>query len=373
VDNTLAAESRPYKQLPEFTILAQPIERNKRLNVGARAEFVNFERRSSIKGFRWDIEPTVTFPIRSSAGFLVPSASLRYTGYALDDNAGTGIPDAPSRVLPRFSLDGGLFLERRFELAGQPMVQTLEPRIYYLFVPFDDQDDLPVFDTSEYTFSFAQLFRDDRFGSADRMADAHQVSLALTSRFLRPSDGDELFRASVGQIRYFRDRKVVLPGGQRDIDRTSDLVAEVSASFLEPWRLTAGVQWDPSNGRSDRNTISVRYQPDSRRVANFTYRFVRNSVEQTDVSAAWPLSRNWRAVGRWNYALPESRTLEAFAGVEYESCCWGFRTVVRRYLTNTRGDYNNAIFAQLQLKGLTGIGDAAEFLVKSIPGYRNEF
>jgi LPS-assembly protein len=342
------------------------------VNVNAIGEFVHFDRRDSVTGIRWDLRPYVTLPYRTASTFVVPKATLRYTGYSLDGRA-PGLSDDPSRLLPTFSLDSGLFLERHTLFASRQLVQTLEPRLYYLFTPFDRQDDLPVFDTGEYTFSFAQLFREDRFSGADRVGDAHQVTLALTTRFLDERSGAELLRASIGQIRYLRDRKVTLPGVARDTTRGSDLVAEVVANLDRRWRVSAGAQWDPRETRTDRNTVAVRYQPDDRRVLNLAYRFVRDAVEQTDLSFAWPVAQHWRAVGRWNYSLEGSTTLETFAGVEYEDCCWGFRVGGRRYLNSFGGEHNTAVFAQLVLKGLTALGDAREFLSRSIPGYRNEF
>ncbi len=372
IDRTIASEDRPYKRLPQFTFNTTFRERNRKLNFGAQAEAVSFDRRSSVTGVRWDLNPYVSFPIRSAATYIIPKAGLRYTGYNLD-NTSAGQSDNPSRFLPDFSLDSGLFLDRPFNFAGKGYVQTLEPRLYYLYRPFDNQDNLPIFDTGEYSFNFSQLFRDDRFSGADRIGDANQLTVALTSRVLSGSGGEELLRASIGQIRYFRDRKITLPANLRDTRSGSDIVAEVSANLNRSWRASAGTQYDTSASRTDKNTLSLRYQPDSRRVVNLAYRFVRDEVEQTDMSAAWPLVHNWRAVGRWNFSLEGQRTLEAFAGFEYEGCCWGLRLVGRRYLTSTSGEYNNAIFMQFELKGLAGIGNANEFLRKSIPGYRNEF
>ena len=372
IDRSIASDDRPYKQLPQFTFNTTFRERNRELNFGAQAEAVSFDRRSSVTGVRWDLNPYVSFPIRSAATYIIPKAGLRYTGYNLDSTS-AGQSDNPSRFLPDFSLDSGLFLDRPFSFAGKGYLQTLEPRLYYLYRPFDNQNDLPIFDTGEYSFNFAQLFRDDRFSGPDRIGDANQLTVALTSRILSGSGGEELLHASIGQIRYFRDRKITLPTNLRDTRSGSDIVAEVSASLNQSWRASAGTQYDTSASRTNKNTLSLRYQPDSRRVVNLAYRFVRDEVEQTDLSATWPLVHNWRAVGRWNYSLEGQRTLEAFAGFEYEGCCWGLRLVGRRYLTSASGEYNNAVFMQFELKGLAGVGNATEFLQKSIPGYQNEF
>ncbi len=372
IDRSIIPANRPYKRLPQFLIQSNLPERNRRINFSGRAEVVNFDRRSSITGIRWDLNPQVSFPLRSAAGYIIPRLGLRYTGYSLDGTS-AGQSNSPSRIVPDFSVDGGLFLDRPFRFAGNQYTQTLEPRIHYLYRPFSNQNDLPVFDTGEYSFNFSQLFRDDRFSGADRTSDANQVTLALTTRILDKSSGDEFLHASIGQIRYFRDRKITLPGIVRDTRTGSDIVAEITANLNRQWRTSAGTQYNTASNKTSKNTLAVRYQPDTRRIMNLAYRFVRGQVEQTDISTAWPLLRNWRAVGRWNYSLKGDRTLEAFAGLEYESCCWGLRLVTRRYLANSTGEYNNGVFVQFELKGLAGVGNANEFLNRQIPGYRNEF
>ena len=380
LDDTLGLVDRPYESLPQLFAATALVERNRRLNFAAHAEFVRFERDASVTGNRVDLRPSVRYPMRTPASFLVPEVAARFTQYDLSGTA-PGADDSPARVIPTFSLDGGLFFERDLHLGGRSLIQTLEPRAYYLFTPFDRQADQPIFDTGQYSFDFAQLFRADRFSGADRVGDANQVTVALTSRLLSPDGGQELVRASVGQIRFLRDRKVTLPELDRETDSSSDLVAEVGVSAFSPWRLLAGIQWDTTETRTNKSSLSLRYQPGPRRVINAAYRFVRearfteqSSIEQADLSLAWPLWRNWRVVGRWNYALAEATTLESFAGLEYDSCCWALRTLVRRYLSSDGGDHTNAFFLQLELKGLTGIGrDTVDFLERSIPGYENEF
>jgi LPS-assembly protein len=372
IDETLPADGRPYERLPQLFAATSFRERNRRLNLGGFAEAVQFEREASVTGTRLDLRPTLSYPYRTPGAFLVPSASLRYTYYKLED-AAAGSADEPDRLLPTFSVDSGLFFERSLHIGEGSFVHTLEPRAFYLYVPFEEQGDLPVFDTGEFTFTFEQLFREDRFSGADRVGDANQLSLALTSRLIS-AGGDEIVRGSIGQIRYFRDREVTLPGVPQETQDGSDLAAEVAASLARRWRVLGAILWNPGDERTNRSTLSLRYQPDERRVINLAYRFIRDLNEHTDVSFAWPLARNWRAVGRFNYSLEENTTLEAFAGIEYESCCWGLRLVGRRYLTNTLGDHSNAVFLELELKGLAGLGTGTRgFLKESIPGYRNEF
>ena len=264
---------------------------------------------------------------------------------------------------------------------GHEFVHTVEPRLFYLYRPFDDQDDIPIFDTDEYTFTYEQLFRGDRFNGADRLGDANQLSLGLDTRLMSATSGREIANLRVGQIRYFRDRKVRLPGRDRQTDSDSDLIAQAQVMVDEAWRIRGGLQWNVSDEHTNRSMVGLQFRPDDRRVVNATYRFLREvpqsadgSIEQIDLSFAWPVAQNWRAVGRYNYAVSEDTTLEAFAGIEYESCCWSLRLVGRRYLTDQGRDHSTGVFAQLELKGLTGIGrSTTDFLERNIAGYENEF
>ena len=236
-------------------------------------------------------------------------------------------------------------------------------------------------DTSRPGFSFAQLFRENRFTGADKLGDTDRMTLALSSRLL-DERSREIVRASVGQIRYFRNRKVALDGGEpEETARASDVVAEIEARPRQHWRLRAGLQYDTGADRTERSVWNVRYRPDRRTVVNAGYRLVRDvdpsrAVEQADLSFAWPFGASWRIVGRWNFALNEggNKTLEALGGLEYESCCWGFRFVARRFLGGGEDDYSNGLFLQIELKGLTGVGRRTEaLLTRSIPGYEDEF
>ena len=379
--------SRPYARLPQVLVRTNRPQNNNAPNLGATAELTYFDHESRTTGARMDLQPALTYPMRSAAAFMLPKATLHVTGYNLNRSAAEAArDDAPSRLLPSFSLDSGLFLERPVSLLGKSLIHTIEPRIYYLLVPYDRQDDLPRFDTSRPTFSFAQLFRENRFSGGDRIGDANQVTLALASRLLDESGG-ELARAGIGQIRYLSDRKVTLAeGDEPETTRTSDLVGEIEARPSRNWRLRAGLQYDTSADRTEKHVLNARYQPNPRSVINAGYRLVRDinpakTIEQADLSFAWPLGPDWRTVGRWSYALNEDSnpTLEAFGGLEYDSCCWGFRAVARRFRrSGARIDgedsYSNGIFLQLELKGLTSVGNRTEaLLTRGIPGYENEF
>ena len=388
LDRTILPRDRPYARLPQILVRTISPERSRALNFNATAELAYFDQRSLTTGARVDVRPSLSYPIRDAGAFVTPKAALHYTGYNLDrTEAEASLDDQPQRVVPSFSLDGGVFFERPASLYGRPFTHTIEPRLYYLLVPYSRQDDMPSFDTSRSGFSFDHLFRENRFTGGDRMGDTSQLTLAATSRLL-DERGGELARVSLGQIRYFRDRRVVLDeGGEPETGEASSLVAELEARPARKWRLRANLQYDTDVGRTDANAVHVRYQQDRRSVVNAAYRLVRNTgpeaaIEQADLSFAWPIGSRWRAVGRWSFALDDDdtqRTLEAFGGLAYESCCLSFRAVARRFLSNAgriddEDRYSNGLFFQLELKGLSGSGSRRDALfTRGIPGYENDF
>jgi len=388
VDRTLPASDRPYERLPQISFNTRFPERNRQLNYQFNSEYVYYSRddiskSEDVNGSRFDIFPSISYPIFTASSFIKPRVGLRYTQYSLDDT-GT-FKTSPSRVLPELSLDSGLFLERDTNLFGSQYLQTLEPRLFYLYIPEENQDDLPVFDTSNYDFSFNQLFRGDRFNGPDRMGDSNQFTLAVTSRLINHRTGKESVYASFGQIYYLEDREVTLPGGSLQDESTSPLVAEIGTTIINDLRLRGSLQWNPDNNETEKMVASVQYKPAPQKVVNLSYRVRRVSgnssstgsgtdIEQSDITFAWPINQNWGVVGRWNYAVPERRSLDTFGGIEYESCCWGVRAVARRFLTDIDGDYENGVFLQFELKGLAGVGQkTVEFFKEKIPGYQSGF
>lgn len=373
VDRDVDADERPYTRLPMLLLTRALPERSGQVNFGFRGEAVYFDRRASVTGTRVDLTPKVSYPLRNPWGFLIPRASFRFTQYNLQDLE-PGVARSPTRALPALSLDAGTFFDRSISLGGRRFLQTVEPRLFYLYRPFDDQDDIPVFDTGTFTFNFNELFRDDRFNGADRLGDANQMTLALTTRLLDHDTGGERLRASIGSIGYFRNRKVTLPDSIRERDNVSDIIAEVSTTLNPAWRLGGAIQFDPDDERTERGHATIQYRPRDDRVLNLSFRRLRGAVEQVDATTRWQVNKAWSLLGRFNYSLEEDRNLESFLGLEYEDCCWAIRFGGRRYLRNSDGDQTNAVFVQLSLKGLADIGDrSARSFAARIPGYQNQF
>jgi len=376
VDPTLPASSRPYSELPQVNFSAGR-GGNRSLTYGLTTQGTYFTRENSINGGRINFEPYVSYPIQNAGGFVIPRLAVDQTYYTLSGNTDNHI----SRTVPVFSLDNGLYFERNVTLGPKTFVHTLEPRLFYLYRPKVGQDDIPVFDSGLYDISFAELFYTNRFSGYDRLGDENSVTAALTSRLLDSQDGSEWLRGSIGQVYHFTDRVVTLPGAAKQTDPVSEIVAELSGRLSSHWTGGGTIQWDPNDNVFDKGAVRVRYRGDSDQILNLDYRFVdasRNAlttdINQTDVSLRWPLGRQWSVLSRWNYSVPDRKTLEIVGGVEYESCCWGIRAVGRRFLRTATGSYDTGVFFEVELKGLAGTGgQALSLLRKEIPGYVNTF
>jgi LPS-assembly protein len=260
------------------------------------------------------------------------------------------------------SLDTGLVFDRR---TSDGNLQTLEPRLFYLLVPYKQQDELPVFDTGEFTFGFSQLFNTNRFAGADRQSDANQLSLAVTTNHYDGQSGQALWSLSLGQIVYFDRRRVQLGDKPVTEEDLSPFLAEFTWHLWSRFSVVAGLQWDWERSRLDVGTAGFKYNGKRGQRFLFEYRFRRDRVDQFDLRAFWPINERWRVITRLNYSFADKDLLEIQGGFEYESCCWAVRTVLRRYLKNRDGDYRNGIFFELNLKGLASVGTQSQRLFQN--------
>ena len=406
---TLSNAAQPYMRLPRATFQGEHALLGG-LVWGVESEYVDFRRGpfdlvgptpdstrsvASVEGQRVDLHPYVAYPVETAGYFIRPELGLRYTAYDLNDLAAynashPGTPSftqtSPSRSMPIFDLDAGLVFERPLTVFGTALTQTLEPRLYYLRVPYRDQADLPVFDTQLPSFDFPSLFRSNSFVGADRQSNANNLTLALTSRLIDTSSGDELLSASIGQIHYFSPQRVQLPGVPEVDYSGSDFVGELDLRLNDRWQIKWDQQYNPNSRildpqtqmlvenlhHTDLSAVSVQHRFGAEGTLNFSYRFRRGLLEQVDTSALVPLNANWSLVGRYYYSLMHSQLLEAFAGAQYDSCCVAMRVLVRRYI-NVIGQLkpSNGVYFELEFKGLGNTGTrTGNFLRRAILGYQ---
>ena len=429
VDNTLIQENRPYARVPSLTASADygwgP---GSIVRYGFDSEVVHFDRDLSdincaidpittapgifvspcVTGWRADFMPTVSLNLNAPGYFLRPAIAYRATQYELS-NTLLGEDKSPSRTLPIASVDAGLQFERDLG-SGAKRRLTLEPRMLYLYVPYRNQNELPVFDTALPDLVPVELFRTNRYIGADRVSDADQVAMGLTSRLLDGHDGRQFLAVTVGQIYYFETPRVVLPYEVTQVGSRSDFVAQLAINAFSNWNSNLGLQWNPQTSQVERTDLNIQYKPAPDKVINLAYRFERGTIhpasqcniidatgtattqltaaqysqagicgfEQVEVSGAWPIAGHWNTFAREVYSLQDKRPLESFAGFEYGSCCWRVRFGARRYVsrrpltpqTTEAGPQDTALWLQLELTGLASVGSASDaFLTDEIRGY----
>jgi len=390
LQDPLAPVAIPYRRTPQVLLTAQHDVGD--ADASFSGEFVNFSHPTAINARRLVLYPSVSYPLLyDPAYYVTPKIGVHTAGYVYGMNNPTGQPNTSVNV-PIFSMDSGMVFERDMTIADRGLVQTLEPRAYYVYIPYRNQDMLPNFDSALSTFSYSQIFSENRFLGGDRVGDANQVTLAGTSRFLDAANGTELLRLMVGQRFSFTTPRVTLPvptvasttatttapppaPTPTASTNKSDILAGLSGRMSNALSFDSLVQYNPSGLGTEMYSISGRYQPETGKVLNLGYRFTSPnlnpnlSMRQIDISEQWPLYGRWHSVARWNYSILEKRMLETLIGLEYNQACWVARIVVQRFTTATQQVASN-FFVQLDLTGLAGIGsDPVEALRRSVPGY----
>jgi LPS-assembly protein len=358
IDENVPPDSEPYRRVPRLAFwMDQPLAGSP-LTFGLDAELVYFDRDVGAVGGRVDLYPRLYWDQYNRWGFIKPSVGYRYRGYDLDYDGAPG-DESPSVGTTIASLDAGLVFDRFTADGGY---QTLEPRLFYLYVPYEEQDRLPLFDTGEFTFGFSQLFNHNRFAGGDRQGDANQLSLAISTRKFASADGSEKWSLGIGQIFYFQDRRVQLDGLPPETADLSPFLGEFTWYFSPRLSTVASIQWDWDRSELDLGSFGLRYSGANGEQIAFDYRYRNEEVDQFDFRIFWPISERWRILSRVNYSFADDDLLEFQGGVEYESCCWAVRTVVRRYLKDRDGDYRDGIYLEMNLKGLARVGSGTRDL-----------
>ena len=356
----------PYARLPHARLgMTQTL--GKRLEFRLDSEATRFAHPTLTEGTRVLAYPTLRLPLTNSYGFLTPQIGWHSSFYSLDDSA----PEQRiTRNLPILSLDSGVTFDRPFHFAGRDYEQTLEPRAYYVYAPYRDQSAIPVFDTAQLDFSYAQMFTENQFIGGDRINDANQLTLAVTSRFIESDSGLERLQVTLGQRYYFSAQQVTLPGVAPRTSNATDLLAAVSGQITRDWRIDTAWQFDTQNGTTIRQNLGASYRPAPGRALNFGYRFIDQSTEQIDLSGQWPLGARWYGMFRYNYSFQDEKLVEGLAGLEYNGGCWAVRAVFQRLATK-EDQSTDALFFQLELNGMGRLGaNPLDVLKQSVPGYR---
>lgn len=365
-----------------------------------KADLITGERLRTNYKVSWDKEFTV--------GYIKPGVGLKTLGYELEaTNLRSDVDSSKQFSAPQGSLDMGLYFERDKELFGDAFTQTLEPRAFYLYRDYENQDSLygltssssyVNFDTSDLIFTYDQLFRDSRFSGGDRIDDTNHLALGLTSRFVEADTGVERLRLSIGQISYFDDREVSILNNDDDYanTRTSSAVAgQVSTLIGDHLRISSDVLYDHQQEQINTVSTSLNYMDEQYRILNLGYRYSRDPVSlsplettpnigetlnQVDITTLWPVSSQWALIARANYDFTYNAELDTFAGLEYTDCCYRIRVLARQWVdfdfspdfmeNLSSDDYDRGVFIEVQLRGFGSLSQRiSNLLDKAMFGY----
>ena len=375
---TLDKLSYPYERLPQLTLTGSKYFGD--VNANLYTQLVAFDSNindPAIKpnGTRLTLYPSISLPMHQSYGYITPKIGIHHTSYNLNNIANN--LESQQRTLPIASVDSGLFFDRDFKISSRAYTQTIEPRLFYVYIPNTKQSDIPIFDSSTSDLNFSTLFRENQYTGNDRINNANQLSLSLTTRLLESDTGIQRLSASIGQRYYFADQKVSLPTETLRKSDTSDIVMGLTTYLKTNWNVNAFWQYNTADSKSTRTTLASRFTPEPGKALNLSYTYrqdtsstsVSNGINQFDLSGQWPLGQGWYGIGRANYSIEEKHIIETLAGIEYNAGCWQTRTVIQRVTTAT-ANASYALFFQIELGGLASIGtDPLDVIKRSIPGY----
>ena len=339
---------------------------------------------------RFSTYPSISFPMNKPYGYVTPKLGVNYTSYNLDNissspmqtGAWINYDKTADRTLPIFSLDSGLFFERDTSIVNRNYTQTLEPRLFYVYIPYQDQSHLPVFDTGLTDLNMGTLFTENQYSGGDRINNANQLSASISSRMIDADTGEQRLAATIGQRFYFDDQKVGLPNEVLRSGTSSDFVASATAHLVNKWNLDAAWQYNTDTGDTIKANFGARYNPMPGKVLNFGYRFTKDNLDQVNMSTQWPLGNRFYGLARLNYSLRDKSFIENIGGIEYDAGCWQSRFVFQRVQTISvatgptsplpSGPANYAIFFQLELGGMASIGaNPLQLINRNIPGYKS--
>jgi LPS-assembly protein len=381
----------PYDRLPQVVGRYSRLDLPGGFETAVETDYTRFEADPLVTGqpnaHRTYTRAQISRPWQAPGWFVTPKLQLHATEYQFDAPLGNGTRSA-TRTVPTLSLDSGLVFERDASFFGRSFRQTLEPRAFYVYTPFRDQNLLPNYDSAANDFNFATIYTENEYGGNDRISDSDLLTLGATTRLLDPDTGAEAARFGVAQRVRFKDLRVTLPGGAPVSERLSDILFGTSINWTARWSVSSTVQYNPKTRQSITSTIGGRYTPSNYHVVSAAYRLQRGQSEQVDVGWQWPLNdlwgdygRNlgpgmgegegrWYSVGRLNFSLQDRKLVDSVVGFEYDAGCWLGRVVFERLQSSTSTSNTRVLF-QLEFVGFTRLGSSAlQSLKDNIPRYQ---
>ena len=354
------------------------------------------EPNQGLYGERLHMQPELSYQRRWPGAFVAGAAGFKYTQYSLQQDvlaAESWVGDSsPNRQVGYFHVDAGLYFDREFQSGSRSWLHTLEPRALYLRQGYSDQSALPLFDTTTMLLGYNQLFRKERFVGLDRVGDANQLTLGVSTRLSSAQIGQEFGSYSLGKTFYAQKHRVGLRGNllPRESSSSSVLASELSLRFGSRWQLESQQIWHDETSRWQELGAALYYRADQRRLLSVGARkrlesveYPDEALEQVEFSAIWPVSKQISLMGRWHYDVQRSRTVEGFVGMQYDDCCIRVRFLLTQALRSSAylplsvagsADYalrsNQGIAVEFALKGLGVFGSNIDrMLRRGVRGY----
>ena len=360
----------PYELKPSFNLSYKKDWEDKAdqslfLQTGANFSYDQFDTgnnaaKNIATGSRIASTPSVSFPMEASFGFLKPKMIANLRHYDLDDAS----TSQKSLAIPTVSLDSGLYLDRPFKLSGYNFTQTLEPRIFYTYTPYEDQSDIPYFDTSLNELNTTTIFQENQFSGKDRVMDTNAITTALTTRVIDDSGYDWML-LTMGQRFYLSDRKVLEEDRYANSSYKgdkSDFLVGAQANLTKSLKITSDYEYNFSEDTTNKFTAAARFRPEPGKVLNASYRMVLNpssgkyDVKQYLLSGQWPLSSGWSALASYNYDIYERQDIESMVGAEYDAGCWSAQMMFHRLQLATSETSTDTFFLMLEIGDLGSFG-----------------
>ncbi len=372
IDDQVLPSERAYQRLPEMYFEIGQVYKRFQFDWSSRYVYFYRDRDQLVGdertfGSRLRHQAKLSFPFNQTWGYFKPAVILDQTDYMLQDYS--PVNNHVSRSVPFYELDSGLYFDRKAKFQGGHFRQSLEPRAYYVYSDFVDQDDLPNFDTTLPSFNFQRLFNAHRFSGGDRVGDNNRLTLGLTSRWTDLSNGIDRAVVSVGQIFHYRDRRVNIDGVGASDNSSSLVASELLLRPIDGLEIGMSGLWDTEEKQTQEGNSRIQFHSKYYRyVMNFSHRYIRDELEQLDSSFITPLYKELSLIGRWRYNLDNNRTIGSLAGLEYGSCCWRVQFLMQSNL-NSKDEVLHGVLFRFQLSGVGGFGQSAKRMDNNIPGY----
>lgn len=338
----------------------------------------NHDDQSVYSGTRVHTQPTLTLPLYYNSIFFNTELKymLSYYQQDLDDTIGYDyLEDSVSRFIPSFKIHSGINLERDFSLFEADYRQTLVPQVQYLYVPYQDQSAIGLYDTTSLQQDYYGLFRDNRYSGYDRIADANQLTLGLSSSFLN-AQGKEKLRFAAGQNFYLSESETTLAVNSDEVELAtgrSSLISEFDINFENDYFLHAGVEWDTDEKVIKRYNTTVEKRWAHNTYLQVNYRYYRESdsaqwyesVNQIGSKINWSIDTQWTTFASYYYDIEFTNAYESIVGIKYQSCCWALGLTYDQHMLPYYGSEANidnnietdrSISVTIELMGLGGVG-----------------